>query len=86
MNKEKKKKIDVRETPKEDFFLQTLVNIVNMGPFTFGITLNVGGFLVSGELFSGKDYFEKFGTQFVSGFQKIGISFFGLLQIPHHFP
>ena len=73
MNNEKKKKIDVRDVPKEDFFLQTLVNIVNTFPFSLSIMLNVGGFLISGELFSGKEYFEKFGTQFVSGFKELGM-------------
>lgn len=69
MNKEKKEKIAIREAPKEDWFLQILVNIVNKSQLKFGITLNVGGFLISGELISGKDYFEKFGSEFASPFQ-----------------
>ena len=68
-----KKKIDVMEAPKEDFFLQTLVNIVNTTPFTIGITLNVGGLLISGELFSGKYYFEESGAQIASSLKDLGL-------------
>ena len=49
-----------------DWFLQALVNMANSGNFTMGITLQVSGFLVSGELISGPTYFEGFATDFVS--------------------
>jgi len=71
MSNKKQKEITVREAPKEDWFLQNLVHIVNICPIGFGITLNVGGFLVSGNLFGGKGYFEKFGTDFAAIFQDI---------------
>lgn len=56
----------------KDWFLQTLINMVKGGGFTFGITLNVGGFLVSGNLIGGKDYFESFGTDFAEGLASEG--------------
>lgn len=51
----------------EDWFLQSLVNVVNQGELSFGITLNVGGFLISGLLISGKEYFGGFGGDFAAG-------------------
>ena len=50
-----------------DWFLQTLVSMVNTAPVDFGITLQVGGFLVSGNLISGAKYFEAFGSEFSTG-------------------
>ena len=50
----------------KDWFLQRLVNIVNSGGVDFGITLNVGGFLVSGNLIGGKEYFEGCSADFAS--------------------
>ena len=47
-----------------DWFLQRLVHIVNSGNISFGITLNVGGFLVSGTLTGGKEYFEGVASDF----------------------
>lgn len=41
-----------------DRFLQTLVSTVNQTSVGVGITLNVGGLLISGELVSVKTYFE----------------------------
>lgn len=52
----------------KDWFLQDLVKIVNSGGFSFGITLNVGGLLVSGQLVGGKEYFEGFGSDFAGVF------------------
>ena len=51
----------------KDWFLQRLVNIVNSGGVNFGITLNVSGFLVSGNLIGGKEYFEGCSADFASG-------------------
>ena len=53
-----------------DWFLQSLVSIANSGPLEFGITLQVGGFLVSGSLVNGATYFEGFAAQFASTFPK----------------
>ena len=44
-------------TPALDYFLQSLVGLANDG-LEIGITLTVGGFLVSGILVSGKRYFN----------------------------
>lgn len=48
-----------------DWFLQLLVNMVNDG-LELGLTLQVGGFLVSGIAVSAKKYFDATGEQFSS--------------------
>ncbi len=50
-----------------DWFIQSLVNIANVAPLSFGVTLQVSGLLVSGYLVSGKAYFEAVGQQVVAG-------------------
>lgn len=47
-----------------DWFLQGFVNIANYKGLEFSITLNVGGFLISGNLIGGKKYFDKFAAEF----------------------
>ena len=48
-----------------DWFLQQLVEMVNKNEgLGFNVTLNVGGFLVSGILAGGKEYFKGFGKEF----------------------
>lgn len=47
-----------------DWFLVMLLNIVNQGTIEFGLTLNVGGSVISGTLISGKKYFSEFAKQF----------------------
>jgi hypothetical protein len=56
-----------------DWFLQSLINIVNGKDLEIGITLNVGGFLVSGLLVSGHRYFEAFGQEFSSAFTETDV-------------
>ena len=56
------------QVAQQDWFLQSLVNMVNKSPIDFGITLNVAGFLVSGSLISGAEYFKGFGSDFSSSF------------------
>ena len=68
MTEENKEIAQVMIFGDKDWFLQSLVNIVNSGGLSFGITLNVGGFLVSGQLVGGKEYFEGFGRDFASAF------------------
>jgi hypothetical protein len=51
-----------------DWFIQSLVNVANVAPLSFGVTLQVSGLLVSGYLVNGKAYFEAVGEQIVSGF------------------
>ncbi|SHE88736.1 hypothetical protein SAMN04487965_0869 [Microbulbifer donghaiensis] len=53
----------------KDWFLEDLVGLVNSGEASFGITLNVGGFLVSGYLIGRKQYFDSFGNEFASMFK-----------------
>jgi len=53
-----------------DWFIQSLVNVANMAPLTFGVTLQVSGLLVSGYLVSGKAYFAAVGQQVVSSFSQ----------------
>lgn len=50
-----------------DWFIQSLVNVANVAPLSFGVTLQVSGLLVSGYLVSGKAYFEAVGNQIVGG-------------------
>jgi len=51
-----------------DWFLQSLVNMANDSDLGFGITLQVSGMLVSGNLVSVKQYFEGFAADFASPF------------------
>ncbi|MFL5350766.1 MAG: gas vesicle accessory protein GvpU [Hyalangium sp.] len=51
-----------------DWFLQSLVEMVNSSAMSFGVTLSVGGVLVSGELVGGQHYFEGFGAEFTQNF------------------
>ena len=69
MNEKKDEISQVMLVDDKDWFLQELVIMANSGNnISFGITLNVGGFLVSGHLIGGKTYFEGFGADFVSNF------------------
>lgn len=65
--------IDLSQIDDRDWFLQNLVNIVNARDIQLGITLNVGGFLVSGLLVSGQKYFSGFGEDLGSGFNNADI-------------
>ena len=60
--------IDLSQVDDRDWFLQNLVNLVNARDIKLGITLNVGGFLVSGLLVSGQKYFGGFGEDLGSNF------------------
>jgi hypothetical protein len=68
MTEESKEITQVMRVDDKDWFLQNLVNMANSNGLNFGITLNVGGFLVSGQLVGGKEYFEGFGSDFASPF------------------
>ena len=54
--------------PQKDWFLQFLVNMANKSHFELKITLNAGGFLISGTLAGVKQYFADFGSDFASSF------------------
>ncbi|MFM0479084.1 hypothetical protein PQQ81_00995 [Paraburkholderia strydomiana] len=49
-----------------DWFLQTFVASVNSHEGFMGVTLQMGGFLVSGFLISGAVYFEEFAKQYAA--------------------
>jgi hypothetical protein len=71
MSNETENKEIERNVPLEDPFLQILVDFANKNEFPFGITLNVGGFLISGTLISRKRYFEGFGEDFATVFNNV---------------
>lgn len=52
--------------PQADAFLQFLVNLVNNGGQlkSIGVTLQMGGMLVSGSIVSGAEYFDTFASGF----------------------
>uniref|UniRef100_UPI003D67252C gas vesicle accessory protein GvpU n=2 Tax=Alcaligenes xylosoxydans xylosoxydans TaxID=85698 RepID=UPI003D67252C len=52
--------------PPADVFLQFLVNLVNNGGQLkgIGVTLQMGGMLVSGSIVSGAEYFDRFAETF----------------------
>lgn len=52
--------------PPADVFLQFLVNLVNNGGQlkSVGVTLQMGGMLVSGSIVSGAEYFDRFAETF----------------------
>ena len=56
---------------KADDLLVSLVSIVNRLPLdvSFGVTLLIGGCLVTGFLVSGESYFAAFGKDFASGIE-----------------
>lgn len=65
---EREKEDRINNPSEEDWFLQTIVKMVNIDSSAeFGITLNVGGFLVSGILVGGKQYFEGLAEYISSG-------------------
>ncbi|KGK58581.1 hypothetical protein FHR53_000663 [Xanthomonas arboricola] len=51
-----------------DWYLQKLVGIANSSDAQFGITLFVDGIIVSGQLVSGKQYFEAFAQEFSAAY------------------
>lgn len=55
--------------PDSDWFLQQLVRFSNEWGVQMGITLQVGGVLVSGTVINGKQYFEDFSASFAAGFK-----------------
>lgn len=67
MKQDKTALTEVVNVDEKDWFLQDLIEIANSGKMTFDVTLTVGGFLVSGTLIGGKEYFEGFGEEFSFG-------------------
>ena len=56
--------------PGKDWFLQFLVNTANRSHFELELTLNVGGFLISGTLAGVKQYFAEVGADFAGSFKE----------------
>lgn len=64
---------EIEPKHERDWFLQTLVSMANnsQNAIQIGITLLTHGFLVSGKLISGKEYFSGVAEEFASGFTDI---------------
>ena len=58
-------------TDNKDWFLQDIIRLVDLG-LSMGITLTVGGTVISGQLISGKVYFEKIATLVRGGSTNLG--------------
>jgi hypothetical protein len=56
--------VDIDELDDVDFVLQALAKAANDVGFRMGITLSVGGALITGTLVGGREYFEHFGREF----------------------
>jgi hypothetical protein len=54
-----------------DWHLATLVDMANYNGLRLGIVLSTGGFLVSGRLIGGSEYFDSFSELFVSNFSDL---------------
>lgn len=77
---------------KSDWFLQKLVQFANDYGFEFGVTLQVGGMLVTGTVISGAKYFDEFSDSFTGGlderlelnetFQKLFTSYKSIYDVP----
>ncbi|MFH0782616.1 MAG: gas vesicle accessory protein GvpU [Pseudomonadota bacterium] len=65
-----KNAIALDNTPAKDWFLQFLVNMANKNKLELGITLNVGGLLISGTLAGVKQYFTDFGADFAASLKE----------------
>jgi hypothetical protein len=57
---------------RQDWFLESLVNIANETEVGVGVTLLVGGTVVTGTLASGKQYFEGLASMKFEGNREIG--------------
>ncbi|WP_410001495.1 gas vesicle accessory protein GvpU [Rhizobium leguminosarum] len=54
--------------PDIDWLLQDLVSLANRTGMTIGITLHIGGSIISGLLIGGGQYFRQFAETFAAGF------------------
>ncbi|MBZ4418028.1 gas vesicle accessory protein GvpU [Myxococcus sp. RHSTA-1-4] len=60
--------------PEVDWYLESLVHIVTATKFSIGVTLSVGGTVVTGQLISGKEYLELSAGQISDAFKRLGVS------------
>jgi len=60
---------DLREIPREDWLLQDVVRLINqVDGMSLGVTLVVGGGVVTGDLISVKNFFHEYGKLWKEGF------------------
>jgi hypothetical protein len=64
------------DQPQADFFLQAIVGLANSSGIEIGITLCVGGAVVSGQLISGKAFFKEIANEMLqasgpAGFESV---------------
>lgn len=57
---------DLPRVERVDWFLQVFVELANEEPFEMPVTLVSGGVIISGQLISGRRYFEGFAEQFAA--------------------
>lgn len=62
------------EQPEVDWYLESLVHIVTAAKVSMGVTLSVGGTVVTGQLISGKEYLELSAGQVSEVFKSLGVS------------
>lgn len=58
------------DRPKIDWHLQGLVTMANEHGIEMGITLILGGTVITGQLISGKTYFESFAEEFANAWSE----------------
>jgi hypothetical protein len=51
--------LSTKQDPNLDWLLAAVVDLVNKLPITIGVTLNVGGLVISGQMIGVEDYFEE---------------------------
>jgi hypothetical protein len=61
--------LDAMVRPEQDWLIEKLVAMLNSGATdtALGMTLNVGGLIVSGSVIGGREYFTKFGDNMAQG-------------------
>ncbi len=71
--------------PEVDWYLESLVHIVTASKSAMGVTLTVGGTVVTGQLISGKEYLELSAGQISDVFKRLGVSEEGAKTIKESF-
>ncbi|MFP2911402.1 gas vesicle accessory protein GvpU [Pyxidicoccus sp. 3LFB2] len=60
--------------PEVDWYLESLVHIVTASKVSMGVTLSVGGTVITGQLISGKEFLELSAGQVSDVFKRLGVS------------
>ncbi|MCE9672890.1 hypothetical protein LY474_34300 [Myxococcus stipitatus] len=63
-----------QQNQRSDWFLEQFVAFMNSLDYSVGLTLSVGGTLVTGKLISPQEYFQAIGKQMEAAFAKGGLS------------